>query len=172
MLGMVFNAVSSSHGLIEVNKAIYKFILNIPKLLKDLTKDQFTNYKHSLSKILLMPASSLDESAANHWEQIDNQMYDFSLNEAKVNVLKNIHLNDVVSFAKKYFIQKDRKGLVVHASLDFNEDYSDDDEEEDYGDDGGSMEEGGMGDGSEDESEDDAEFVPSYCTTTILSTLS
>eukprot|EP00102_Acyrthosiphon_pisum_P023885 XP_016661095.1 PREDICTED: insulin-degrading enzyme-like [Acyrthosiphon pisum] len=108
--------VQSSHSPTFVHTRIENYLSTVEELLNDLSEDDFSRNKDSLSIKLAEKPKGQSEQAAVFRSEIKNQYYNFNRAEIEVEELRSITKSDIIDFYNEKISRtgSKRRKLAVH----------------------------------------------------------
>jgi hypothetical protein len=110
-LGYAFKIVSSSHSLEQILSAILTFAWTSHELIASLSIDHLQNHIQAMIENKLQPDLSLSERVNQHWNQISEELYDFTIKQQQVELLRDgerVNQERVLNLANEMFRKKCR----------------------------------------------------------------
>ncbi|CAH8476306.1 unnamed protein product [Schistosoma turkestanicum] len=108
--------VQSTYHPDKIEKSIEEFLLNVNKLLEDMSDEEFNVHVQSLLTHLLEKPRGMQDRFERLWSEIACRHYNFKRHLHEADILKSLKKNDVIDFFKKYIDPSSctRRKLTVH----------------------------------------------------------
>lgn len=103
---------SPSHTIDEIIDRTTLFIDDFLNILNKLDKQTFDAYILGCITPLSYPFSNITDLSEYYFSQIEQEYYNFNLNDVLIRTFKIIEKNDIIEFYKKIFM-KHRKSIIV-----------------------------------------------------------
>ncbi|XP_060860075.1 insulin-degrading enzyme-like [Metopolophium dirhodum] len=115
--------VQSSHSPTFVHTRIENYLSTVEELLNDLSEDDFSKNKDSLSIKLAEKPKSQSEQAAIFRSEIKNHYYNFNRAKIEVEELRSITKSDIIDFYNEKISRtgSKRRKLAVHIKSSMND---------------------------------------------------
>lgn len=110
--------VQSELPPLYIDYRIEKFIDDMKSHLMTMTNDELESYKKLIIEKRLEKPKSISDAADKYWEEIESQKYNFTRSNTEIALLKNITMQQVLSFFLDYIeiSGKNRSKLAVYVT--------------------------------------------------------
>ncbi|MBU3917895.1 insulinase family protein, partial [bacterium] len=114
--GFNFIVQSNTKGPVYLQQRIEKFIMDFAQTIKNISEEEFNQYRQILISKRLEKPNNLGEETSRYWGVIESRNYDFQYQDAEVEALKKLKLKELVVIYDRLFNSAEhKKALVVQA---------------------------------------------------------
>ena len=115
VLGFTFRVTSSTHSPDTVMSSMLSFIHTVPKLLGDMSQEDWASNKAAAVSNLLTQPTSLNDAARDRWEHIEQRDYRFNQHPEEAAAMRGMDDRaPLTAFVRKHFLDAPTSRIMVY----------------------------------------------------------